>query len=600
MLRLNLLSALTVLLITSHGCQNADRRESMGDADSGVMTCRYQNPFSGVDECRQYYGDWTNQQFEDACAAVYAGTSGAISTEPCSDENAIGICTPAAGETGLVFKIWFYGGDPEISDRLCGEFLDGTWEDFGTGAPPAMAENTLMDDALEFLESTSNVDVGPACGDVTCLDELIENRQGIEFVPVGVAPTVGLIIYPGALVDPRAYATLGRAIAEQGVMAIIVPMPDLFALNGWDRANSIIEAHPEIQSWYLAGHSMGGAMTAHFAKMYPGVMKGLILWAAYPGADDDLSETDERVMSIFGNMDGVATVEEIELNKPLLPVDTQYVEIKGGNHAQFGLYGPQDRDFDAGIPAHVQHQQIVGASLHFIRSIEADNSTTKNPIFDSAPTTEWCLQAQSVIAGLESQTIGQHFDVNPYAQVEQFSESNPDRIGDGTSSFALSAYIREHGNWNRLDAPPILPREIWCKLKSQEFVLDELNMTTTMVETSCKDVNEATIEWAKAQLPSQLQTQLSTIGLSIEYLADDAFETELEWLVDGRVRIENTSTEDQASIQIRSASFKVNGQASTSDADGFPDATRHRVHCKLLAPAEAFRWLMVLTEPTEN
>ncbi|MEE2758222.1 MAG: alpha/beta hydrolase [Myxococcota bacterium] len=572
----------------------------MGPEDSTAMTCRYVNPFSRVNECRQYFGGWTNEQVNDACGAVFTGVSGTMSSDPCLEADAIGVCATNPTEAGLFYKIWFYGGDPEITGRLCGDFLDGSWEDFGGGDTTPMTTNMLMDEALEFLESTPSVRITPSCNEISCLDELIEDRGGIEFTPVDSNPTVGLIIYPGAQVDPRAYAPIGRAVAEQGIIAIIVPMPDMFALNGWDRANSIIEAHPEVQSWYLAGHSMGGAMTAHFAKMYPGVMKGLILWAAYPGAEDDLSETDEHVMSIFGNMDGVATIEEVELSKPLLPADTQYVEIKGGNHAQFGLYGPQDGDLDADIPARVQHQQIVGASLHFIGAIQANNSMPKNPIFELAPSTAWCHQAQSIIAGIDPDGTSQHFSVNSYSQVEQFAESKPGSTENEMSPFVLSAYVREHGNPNRLDAPPILPREVWCKLKSREFVLAELDMTSTHSETSCRDVNKAAVDWAKAQLPNQLRARLDTMAFNIDYLADKEFETGPEWLSDGDLLVEEHSTDGQSMIQIRSASLKVDSQGDIPESERFPAEDRDVVYCKALAPAEAFRRLMIIAEDTND
>jgi hypothetical protein len=47
----------------------------------------------------------------------------------------------------------------------------------------------------------------------------------LTFTPAGIIPTTGLIIYPGGRVDYRSYAPTARAIAEQGYLAVVVPMP---------------------------------------------------------------------------------------------------------------------------------------------------------------------------------------------------------------------------------------------------------------------------------------------------------------------------------------------------------------------------------------
>ena len=39
--------------------------------------------------------------------------------------------------------------------------------------------------------------------------------------------------------------------------------------------------------------------------------------------------------------DGVAPVERVLANKPLLPETTRWIAIEGGNHSQFGHYGHQ-------------------------------------------------------------------------------------------------------------------------------------------------------------------------------------------------------------------------------------------------------------------
>jgi hypothetical protein len=104
-------------------------------------------------------------------------------------------------------------------------------------------------------------------------------------------------------------------------------------------------------------------MAANFAKNHPGAVQGLALWAAYPASSDDLSSSGLRVVSITGSLDGLATSEKIEASRQLLPADTTWAPIAGGNHAQFGWYGNQAGDNPASISRSDQQAQIVAATL---------------------------------------------------------------------------------------------------------------------------------------------------------------------------------------------------------------------------------------------
>ena len=47
------------------------------------------------------------------------------------------------------------------------------------------------------------------------------------------------------------------------------------------------------------------------------------------------------------------------------------VEIEGGNHAQFGNYGPQKGDLPASISAQDQQAEMVAAIEEFLRSADS-------------------------------------------------------------------------------------------------------------------------------------------------------------------------------------------------------------------------------------
>jgi hypothetical protein len=191
----------------------------------------------------------------------------------------------------------------------------------------------------------------------------VETAPWLVFRPVDKEPTVGLILYPGGRVDPLAYAPEARSLAEEGHLVVIVPMPLNLAVFAPGRAAQVIAAFPSIENWAVGGHSLGGAMAANFVHRNPEAVRGLVLWAAYPAASDDLSGYQLAVSSIYGTRDGLATPDKIDASRPLLPPDTQWTAIEGGNHAQFGWYGLQAGDNEATISREEQQAQVV-ASTH--------------------------------------------------------------------------------------------------------------------------------------------------------------------------------------------------------------------------------------------
>ncbi|MEZ0395771.1 MAG: alpha/beta hydrolase [Anaerolineales bacterium] len=196
------------------------------------------------------------------------------------------------------------------------------------------------------------------------------NQRWLTFLPDGDAPTVGLILYPGGRVDFRAYAPTAQAIADRGYFVALVRMPLNLAVLDPGAAAEVIAAHPEIERWAVGGHSLGGAMAANFAAANPGSVQGLVLWASYPASSDDLSQSGLRVVSISASLDGLATPDKIAASRPLLPPDTVWVVIEGGNHAQFGWYGDQNGDNPAAISREAQQAQIVEATVVLLESLK--------------------------------------------------------------------------------------------------------------------------------------------------------------------------------------------------------------------------------------
>ena len=169
-----------------------------------------------------------------------------------------------------------------------------------------------------------------------------------------------VIFYPGAKVEGAAYLPLLDQLRQTGVTCILVEMPFHMAIFDPDAALDVIPQFPEIRHWYIAGHSMGGAMASQFASSHPDQADGLILLGAYLYGDYPPEDT----LTIYGSLNQ-SVEDKIDYTENI-------VEIEGGNHAQFGNYGPQKGDLPAGISAEEQQRQTV----EVIQSFLADRSGT--------------------------------------------------------------------------------------------------------------------------------------------------------------------------------------------------------------------------------
>jgi DHA1 family tetracycline resistance protein-like MFS transporter len=198
---------------------------------------------------------------------------------------------------------------------------------------------------------------------------IIQSEKWITFKPISKLVDTGFIIYPGGHVDYQAYAPAAKEIAIKGFLVVIVPMPLNLAVLDPDAALRVIKAYPEIKHWVVGGHSLGGAMAAHFVFQHPVAVDGLVLWASYSAGNEDLSNSPLKVLSISATLDGLSTPAKIDESRKRLPVATTWVIIKGGDHAQFGWYGGQPGDNPASISRQEQQLLIVDATVKFLAAL---------------------------------------------------------------------------------------------------------------------------------------------------------------------------------------------------------------------------------------
>lgn len=203
--------------------------------------------------------------------------------------------------------------------------------------------------------------------EVLAQDNGISQRDNLTILSPPAPTETAIIFYPGAKVEAEAYLPLLDQIRQTGVTCILVHMPFNMAIFDANAAEEVIAQFPEFQHWYVAGHSMGGAMASKFASDHPDQVDGLILMGAYIYGD----YPDEKALTIYGSLNQ-SVEDHIDYTENI-------VEIEGGNHAQFGNYGPQKGDLPAAISAEEQQAQTVAAIEAFLSEDDSQDYSTLVP-----------------------------------------------------------------------------------------------------------------------------------------------------------------------------------------------------------------------------
>jgi len=89
-----------------------------------------------------------------------------------------------------------------------------------------------MPEAMAALRSDSDVSIG--------------TDRWLVFRPERGEAGVGLVLYPGGRVDPRSYAPVARALAEESTLVLIVRAPQNLAVLGAGRGAEVMAAYPEV------------------------------------------------------------------------------------------------------------------------------------------------------------------------------------------------------------------------------------------------------------------------------------------------------------------------------------------------------------------
>ena len=199
--------------------------------------------------------------------------------------------------------------------------------------------------------------------------DVTQSATRITLRPMAAGSPVGVVFYPGAKVDSRAYAAILRPLAEAGHLVVIVKVPFGIAFAAPDAAGDVIDSERGVRRWVVAGHSLGGTVAARYAGGGHRGVGGLLLWASYP-ASSIRDRTDLAVTSVSATNDGLATPEDIAASRADLPPRTRFVAVEGAVHADFGDYGAQSGDGTRTIPHDQAQRRIVAASLDMLERLD--------------------------------------------------------------------------------------------------------------------------------------------------------------------------------------------------------------------------------------
>lgn len=213
-------------------------------------------------------------------------------------------------------------------------------------------------DAYAALESTSTVNVSAQDGYWR-----FEPQHGAD---------AGLLFFPGALVDPVAYAPIARAVAERGHTVLLVQVPRRGAFGGAESAELVARYTRALREattsggptrWVVGGHSRGGVISSNVARSHTDAIAGLVLIGTSHPRDFSLAHVRIPVTQVYGTRDTIADVDKVIAARRNLPLSLEIVEIDGGNHSQFGSYGFQPGDWPATISRVEQRRLTVEAII---------------------------------------------------------------------------------------------------------------------------------------------------------------------------------------------------------------------------------------------
>lgn len=215
----------------------------------------------------------------------------------------------------------------------------------------------------KYYHATSDVDSYLTTSEQVVVEDY---KDYYMFKPTNSNETIGYIFYPGGKVEAKAYAPMLNEIAKEGITTFLVKMPFNLAVFDINAADDIKDKYSDINTWYIGGHSLGGAMASYYLSKNVSSYNGLILLGAY--STKDLSNTSLNVLSLLASNDKILNMDKYNKYRSNLPSNMKEYIIEGGIHSYFGDYGHQNKDGEATVTKEEQRLQIVQESVSLIKN----------------------------------------------------------------------------------------------------------------------------------------------------------------------------------------------------------------------------------------
>lgn len=199
----------------------------------------------------------------------------------------------------------------------------------------------------------------PEMEDAITLDDDVTREEDWDQISYLVeVPIANIVIVPGGKVKAESYSYLAAELANAGYnVTTYKAVLNLSILTGGYPKRFLDDSYDN----YIIGHSLGGITASSIASDED--VSGVVLLGSYSITDI----RDTNVLVLVGELDSVIDMEAFEENESNLGEYTKVV-IEGGNHAQFGWYGKQNKDTDATITTQEQQDKIIEEILLFINS----------------------------------------------------------------------------------------------------------------------------------------------------------------------------------------------------------------------------------------
>lgn len=191
--------------------------------------------------------------------------------------------------------------------------------------------------------------------DITALT-IYEDYDEISFTVEN--PISNIIFIPGGLVTSDSYSYLAISLALEGYNVTIVKEIFYLAILSPNRAKRFID---EDLDNIIIGHSLGGVVASMVANSEDLISKVVFL-GSYPIKDVSDKDTLFIAAEFDLGMDPIAFDESLQY----VSDENTIINIDGGNHAQFGWYGPQRGDGEATITTLDQQNLVIQYILDFI------------------------------------------------------------------------------------------------------------------------------------------------------------------------------------------------------------------------------------------